>query len=121
MVPAGEERDAAIALARQIAGEVALMSSRSARRPSIARSKCRWREAYDYASEVMTENMMARDAEEGICAFIEKREPTWEDRSRAARMSNPSRVFTPAAQKAQAERGSAKAYEARMAEGFPRR
>jgi 1,4-dihydroxy-2-naphthoyl-CoA synthase len=24
--------------------------------------------------------MMARDAEEGICAFIEKRDPTWEDR-----------------------------------------
>jgi enoyl-CoA hydratase/carnithine racemase len=37
-------------------------------------------EAYRYATEVMTENMMARDAEEGICAFIEKRDPTWEDR-----------------------------------------
>jgi hypothetical protein len=24
--------------------------------------------------------MMARDAEEGIGAFIEKRDPTWEDR-----------------------------------------
>jgi hypothetical protein len=24
--------------------------------------------------------MMARDAEEGICAFIEKRNPNWEDR-----------------------------------------
>ncbi|HWC91669.1 MAG TPA: enoyl-CoA hydratase-related protein, partial [Pseudolabrys sp.] len=35
--------------------------------------------AYDYASEVMTENMMARDAEEGICAFIEKRDPKWEN------------------------------------------
>jgi enoyl-CoA hydratase/carnithine racemase len=29
---------------------------------------------------VMTENMMARDAEEGIGAFIAKREPKWEDR-----------------------------------------
>ena len=36
-------------------------------------------EAYRFASEVMTENMMARDAEEGICAFIEKRDPSWED------------------------------------------
>ena len=35
--------------------------------------------AYRYAAEVMTENMMARDAEEGICAFIEKRAPTWKD------------------------------------------
>jgi enoyl-CoA hydratase/carnithine racemase len=37
-------------------------------------------EAYDYVSEVMVENMLARDAEEGIGAFIEKREPKWEDR-----------------------------------------
>lgn len=36
-------------------------------------------------------------------------------------MNNFSRVFTPAVQKAQAERGSAKAYEARAAEGFPDR
>lgn len=36
-------------------------------------------EAYDYASEVMVKNMLARDAEEGIGAFIEKREPKWED------------------------------------------
>jgi predicted pyridoxine 5'-phosphate oxidase superfamily flavin-nucleotide-binding protein len=34
-------------------------------------------------------------------------------------MNNASRVFTPAAQQAQAERGSARAYEQRMAEGFP--
>jgi predicted pyridoxine 5'-phosphate oxidase superfamily flavin-nucleotide-binding protein len=34
-------------------------------------------------------------------------------------MNNSSRVFTPAAQRAQAERGSAKAYAERIAEGFP--
>ncbi len=34
-------------------------------------------------------------------------------------MNNASLVFTPAAQQAQAERGSAKAYERRLAEGFP--
>lgn len=34
-------------------------------------------EAYDYASRVMTENMLAAEAEEGICAFVEKREPNW--------------------------------------------
>lgn len=34
--------------------------------------------AYDYASEVMTRNLMEADAEEGICAFIDKREPTWQ-------------------------------------------
>jgi len=37
-------------------------------------------EAYAYASEAMTRNMLARDAEEGIDAFLEKRSPTWEDR-----------------------------------------
>src|SRR4029078_1095361 len=36
--------------------------------------------AYQYVSEVMVENLMARDAEEGLAAFIEKREPKWEDR-----------------------------------------
>ena len=34
-------------------------------------------EAYEYAAGVMVKNMLARDAEEGIGAFIEKREPKW--------------------------------------------
>jgi enoyl-CoA hydratase/carnithine racemase len=37
-------------------------------------------DAYGYASSVMLENMLARDAEEGIGAFVEKREPVWEGR-----------------------------------------
>ena len=36
-------------------------------------------DAYAYASEVMVENMLARDAEEGIGAFIQKRAPKWQD------------------------------------------
>ena len=36
--------------------------------------------AYSLAAKVMVENMLARDAEEGIGAFVEKRTPTWEDR-----------------------------------------
>jgi enoyl-CoA hydratase/carnithine racemase len=36
-------------------------------------------EAYDYASQVMTMNMLAAEAEEGIGAFVEKREPKWPD------------------------------------------
>jgi enoyl-CoA hydratase/carnithine racemase len=35
-------------------------------------------DAYAYASSVMTTNMLARDAEEGIDAFIEKRKPIWQ-------------------------------------------
>jgi enoyl-CoA hydratase/carnithine racemase len=34
-------------------------------------------EAYDYASKVMTENMLDAEACEGIGAFLEKREPRW--------------------------------------------
>ncbi|HUA35586.1 MAG TPA: enoyl-CoA hydratase [Candidatus Binataceae bacterium] len=33
--------------------------------------------AYDYTKEVMSLNAMASDAQEGICAFLEKRQPSW--------------------------------------------
>jgi enoyl-CoA hydratase/carnithine racemase len=33
--------------------------------------------AYAYAKEVMSMNALALDAQEGMCAFLEKREPTW--------------------------------------------
>jgi enoyl-CoA hydratase/carnithine racemase len=36
--------------------------------------------AYKYTSQVMSENMMALDAQEGISAFIEKRKPIWKDK-----------------------------------------
>jgi enoyl-CoA hydratase/carnithine racemase len=34
-------------------------------------------DAYKYTAEVMTQNMLAQDANEGINAFIEKRPPDW--------------------------------------------
>ena len=34
-------------------------------------------DAYDYASRVMTENMLEAEAQEGIGAFVEKRDPKW--------------------------------------------
>jgi len=34
-------------------------------------------EAYDYTGDVMVENMLYQDTEEGISAFIEKRDPNW--------------------------------------------
>tara|TARA_B100001123_G_scaffold399570_1_gene484666 strand:- start:710 stop:1495 length:786 start_codon:yes stop_codon:yes gene_type:complete len=37
-------------------------------------------EAYKYTSEVMSENMMALDAKEGIAAFLEKRKPSWKNK-----------------------------------------
>jgi 1,4-dihydroxy-2-naphthoyl-CoA synthase len=34
-------------------------------------------DAYRYASEIMVENMLDAEAEEGIGAFLDKREPNW--------------------------------------------
>ena len=79
VVAAGTERDAAIALAQK----VALKSAYTVKLGKAAfyrQAEMSLAEAYRYAAEVMTENMMARDAEEGIGAFIEKREPKWQDK-----------------------------------------
>ena len=38
------------------------------------------RQAYAYTSRMMTLNMMAMDAREGISAFLEKRKPKWRNR-----------------------------------------
>ena len=37
------------------------------------------RKAYAYTSKMMTQNMMAMDAKEGISAFLEKRNPIWKN------------------------------------------
>ena len=79
VVAAGTERDAAIELAEK----VALKSAYTVKLGKAAfyrQAEMSLADAYRYAAEVMTENMMARDAEEGIGAFIEKREPKWQDR-----------------------------------------
>jgi len=34
-------------------------------------------EAYEYTARIMTENMLGPEAKEGICAFLDKREPKW--------------------------------------------
>src|SRR5438132_9987497 len=79
VVEPGTAREEALKLARKIAAKSA---------PVVKLGK----EAFDrelemdvaaadqHATEVMVQNMMARDAEEGIAAFVEKRQPTWKDR-----------------------------------------
>ena len=79
VVPAGRERDEARALAHKIAGKSAL-TLKIGKEAFYRQLEMTLPEAYAYASNVMVENMLARDAEEGIDAFIEKRKPTWEDR-----------------------------------------
>ncbi|MDB5534407.1 MAG: enoyl-CoA hydratase [Hyphomicrobiales bacterium] len=77
-VTAGSERDEAIALAKLVASKSSYVL-KIGKQAFYQQAEMSLAAAYDYASEVMTENMMARDANEGICAFIEKRDPTWED------------------------------------------
>ena len=38
------------------------------------------KKAYAYTSKMMTQNMMAMDAKEGISAFLEKRKPSWKNK-----------------------------------------
>jgi enoyl-CoA hydratase/carnithine racemase len=79
VVAAGEERQAALAFAKEIASK-STYTVKIGKEAFYRQLEMSLAAAYAYASEVMTENMMARDAEEGICAFIDKRKPTWEDR-----------------------------------------
>jgi enoyl-CoA hydratase/carnithine racemase len=79
VVPVGTEREAAIALAQKVALKSAY-TVKLGKEAFYRQAEMSLAEAYRYAAEVMTENMMARDAEEGIGAFIEKREPKWQDK-----------------------------------------
>ncbi|MCB1508615.1 MAG: enoyl-CoA hydratase [Hyphomicrobiaceae bacterium] len=79
-VVAGEALvDETAALAHQIAAKSAL-TVKIGKEAFYRQAEMDLDGAYRYAAEVMVENMLARDAEEGIGAFIEKRSPTWEDR-----------------------------------------
>ena len=79
VVAAGTEREAAIALAQKVALKSAY-TIKLGKEAFYRQAEMSLADAYRYAAEVMTENMMARDAEEGIGAFIEKRAPKWQDR-----------------------------------------
>jgi len=79
VVAAGTERDATIALAQQVTLQSAY-TIKLGKAAFYRQAEMNLADAYRYAAEVMTENMMARDAEEGIGAFIEKREPKWQDK-----------------------------------------
>ncbi|MBI3700212.1 MAG: enoyl-CoA hydratase [Afipia sp.] len=79
VVLAGKEREAAIELANRVAKKSAY-TLKIGKEAFYRQAEMTLADAYNYASQVMTENMMARDAQEGIGAFIEKRDPKWEDR-----------------------------------------
>ncbi len=79
VVPQGAALGEAIALAEKIAARSAmtLATGKRAFYDSVDRPM---HEAYERASRVMIENMLADDAAEGIGAFIDKRDPVWRDR-----------------------------------------
>jgi len=79
VVAPGSEREAALKLAEKIAHKSTL-TVKIGKEAFYRQAEMTLAEAYKYASEVMVDNMLARDAEEGISAFIEKREPKWQDR-----------------------------------------
>lgn len=79
VVPEADLAGTALALAKQIADKSPL-TVKIGKEAFYRQREMPLAQAYDYASQVMTTNMLARDAEEGIDAFIEKREPKWEGR-----------------------------------------
>jgi enoyl-CoA hydratase/carnithine racemase len=79
VVAPGREREEALKLARDISSKSSL-TVKIGKEGFYRQLEMRLGDAYNYVSEVMVENMLVRDAEEGINAFIEKREPKWEDR-----------------------------------------
>jgi enoyl-CoA hydratase/carnithine racemase len=79
VVAPGHEREEALKLAEKITAKSAL-TVKIGKEGFYRQLEMPLAAAYDYVSGVMVENLMVRDAEEGISAFIEKREPTWEDR-----------------------------------------
>ena len=79
VVPPGGEREEAIKLARKIAAKSA-MTVRVGKETFYRQVEMNLAEAHRVASQTMVDNMLRRDAAEGIGAFLDKRKPQWEDR-----------------------------------------
>ena len=67
----------AIAIAQEIAAKSPLTVA-IGKSAFYAQAEMPLAEAYAFTAQVMVDNMMARDAEEGIGAFLEKRTPRWQ-------------------------------------------
>ncbi len=77
-VPAAELTNATMALARKIASK-SIQTLKIGKGAFYRQLDMDLKHAYDYTAHVMTENMQALDAEEGIDAFLQKRKPVWQD------------------------------------------
>jgi enoyl-CoA hydratase/carnithine racemase len=78
VVPRAKLQDEALAMAVAIASK-APATVAIGKEAFYAQVEMPLSEAYAYATNIMVKNMLQRDAEEGICAFIEKRKPRWQD------------------------------------------
>jgi enoyl-CoA hydratase/carnithine racemase len=78
VVPSSELRTASVTLAKKIASKSSLTVA-TGKRAFYQQKEMDLAAAYEYASAIMVENMLARDAKEGISAFFGKRAPDWHD------------------------------------------
>ena len=79
VVPADELGDADAALAEKIASASPLVVG-IGKQAFYRQLDLPTRQAYAYAKEVMLFNAALEDAQEGMCAFLEKRTPEWKGR-----------------------------------------
>jgi enoyl-CoA hydratase/carnithine racemase len=66
----------------ELAGKIAAKSSltlKIGKKAFYQQAEMSLADAYRHASAVMVQNMMTKDAKEGIDAFVEKRKPVWKD------------------------------------------
>jgi enoyl-CoA hydratase/carnithine racemase len=77
-VPAAQLTESTMALARKIAGK-SIQTLRIGKGAFYRQLDMDLKHAYDYAAHIMTENMQALDAAEGIDAFLQRRKPIWQD------------------------------------------
>jgi enoyl-CoA hydratase/carnithine racemase len=76
VVPDAQAFDAAMEIAEKIAAKSPLTLA-IGKKAFYTQVEMPLAEAYDYTANIMVENMLARDAEEGIGAFLGKRKPEW--------------------------------------------
>jgi len=77
--PISELEDEVLKLAKKIASKSNLII-KIGKKAFYRQLEMPLKKAYKYTSKVMTENMMALDAREGISAFLEKRKPNWQNK-----------------------------------------